>query len=355
MMYFMQIGTDVTQFGDLFEPYLDDFGRMFTEPEGAGRRGKFVYASVPCKNGKIPFYPHNVNRNAAGNPKVFMQNGTWAYYVSLPIDRVWTFEIDDTTSAVIPPLAGLMLTYAQQSDYEAAQLSLLLNPLIKIFTGEMPYYSDDGSKTDDAYRLSLGGRAMFEQFFNTLMLMNNTGGSAFYMAPVENIKSHDFAESANANNISSSFNKYGMAKAGLSGVIPVDDDVKAGQAEQIYRGFERMMNYLYSSLNLTCEWDFRMFGSIYTDDETRKNAQAAIANGDISAHYILAALDGQSITDKISMMNTVKESGILDMLIPPVTSYTMKQEQNGGLPPQAGRPQNEKVTEGNEKSIDAAG
>ena len=366
MMYFMQIGTDVTQFGDLFEPYLDDFGRMFTEPENAGRRGKFVYASVPCKNGKIPFYPHNVNRNAAGNPKVFMQNGTWAYYVSLPIDRVWTFEIDDTTSAVIPPLAGLMLTYAQQSDYEAAQLSLLLNPLIKIFTGEMPYYSDDGSKTDDAYRLSLGGRAMFEQFFNTLMLMNNTGGSAFYMAPVENIKSHDFAESANANNISSSFNKYGMAKAGLSGVIPVDDDVKAGQAElsaklesryseQIYRGFERMMNYLYSSLNLTCEWDFHMFGSIYTDDETRKNAQAAIANGDISAHYILAALDGQSITDKISMMNVVKESGILDMLIPPVTSYTMKQEQNGGLPPQAGRPQNEKVTEGNEKSIDAAG
>ena len=115
------------------------------------------------------------------------------------------------------------------------------------------------------------------------------------------------------------------------------------------------MNHLYSTLNLTCEWDFRMFGSIYTDDETRKNAQAAIANGDISAHYILAALDTQSITDKISMMNVVKESGILDMLIPPVTSYTMKQEQNGGLPPQAGRPQNEKVTEGNEKSIDAAG
>ena len=100
-----------------------------------------------------------------------------------------------------------------------------------------------------------------------------------------------------------------------------------------------------------------MFGTIFTDDTIRDNAQKAIANGDISAHFILAALDGQSWLDKLSMMSAIKESGLLDMLIPPITSYTMKQEANGGLPPQndTGRPKIEmtEISEAKEKSVDA--
>lgn len=346
MMYFMQPGTDVTQYGDLFLPYLDDFGAMFETTTRPTR--KVVYQSS--------FRPENLAKNAVGNPQIFQQNGRWAYYVSLPVEKVWTFEIEDTTAATITPFSGMLMTYAQQSDYEAAQLSLVLNPLIKIFTGEIPYYATGAAKEDDGFRLSLGLRTLFEAYFADLMAQNNTSGAAFFSAPVENIKSHDYAESANANEVSSSFNKYEVQKIGLSGLIPLDDP-KAGQAnlsallesrfaDKVYRDFERMMNYLYSSLNLKFNWEFKMFGTIFTDETIRKNAQTAIANGDTSAYYTLCALDGQSWIDKVSMAKAVKNSGLLELLTPPPTAYTQTTKQGG-------RPRNETITEGNEKSEDS--
>lgn len=359
LMYFVQAGTDMRQYGDLFEPYITDFEGMFIEPKETKRGSKAVYASIKGKNGTYNFYPDNLRQNANGSPRVFKQDGRWFYYVSLPVDKVWTFEIDDATPNVASPLSGLLMTYSQQADYEAAQLSLLLNPLIKIFTGEIPYFNDTGSTAEDGYRLSIGGRAMFQAYFNDLMRQNNTSGTAFFSAPVQNIKSHDYPESANANKVASSFNEYSTEKSGLAAIIPISDP-KAGQAnlsaklearytECIYRQFERMVKVIYEGLNLRYEWDFRFFGTIYTDEETRKSANADIANGDVSAMFILAALDGQSWLDKLSMIRAIKGSGILDLLTPPATSYTAgKLGQDKG-----GRPKNEGITEGNEKSADS--
>lgn len=373
LMYFLNPGTSTLAYGDLFTPYLEDFNDMFKSRYSLDDR-RYVYGSehkaqVPCKGRTLDFYPDNVKSNAVGSPKVFQQNGRWMYYVSLPIDKVWTFEIDDSTPAVASPLAGLFLTYGQQADYEATQLSLLMNPLIKIFTAETPYFQDNGATASDGFRMSPGTRKMFEQWFDDLMAAHNTAGTAFFSFPGNDIKSHDFAESANANEISSSFNRYAGTKAGLAALIPVDDDIKGGQVEAakllesryatatIYPQYMRMMNVIYEKLNLKYDWEFEMFGTIFTDDKIRENAQKAIANGDISAHFILAALDGQSWLDKLSMMNAVKESGLLDLLIPPITSYTMKQDQNGGLPPQndTGRPKEsvDDMSEDKEKRIDA--
>lgn len=353
LMYFMQAGTDITQYGDLFLPYMDDFLEVFKPPKD-GRAGKKIYASGKERI----YYPSKIKKNAIGEPRVFEQNGRFLYYVSLPVEKVWTYELDDTSAAVASPFSGLMLTYSQQADYEAAQLSLLLNPLIKIFTGEIPYFNGDIIRGDDGVRLTEGARMLYEAYFHNLMQENNTGGVTLYSAPFQNIKSHDFPESANANDISSSFNRYGMEKAGLSGLIPVESDVKAGQAElsarlesrfcePIYRQMEKMMNYLYKSLGLKNEWCFHMFGSIYTDTATRESAQAALANGDTSAYFILAALDGQSWLDKVAMMRTISASGLTELLQPPRTAYT----QSGKT--EAGRPESKEVTEGKEKSADS--
>lgn len=366
LMYFMQMGTDYKQFGDLFEPYMNDFYGIFEETSDKLPNKKFVYAS---KDGK-QFYPNlsKVNVQGFGSPRVFMQNGRCMYYVSLPIDKIWTFEIDDTTTAVAPSLSGLMLTYSQQSDYEAAQLSLLLNPLIKIFTGEIPYRDESGATPEDSYKLSIGGRAMFEAFFNTLMASNNTGGTAFYSGPFENIKSHDFSESANANEISESFNRYGMEKAGLAGLIPVSDDVKASQVDAsmkiesrfstatIYPQFERMMNSLYKQLNLNYDWEFKMFGTIFTEKEIRENAQKALDIGDLSAIFTLCALDEQSWVDKLSMLYAIKGTKMLDEYQVPQTAYTQSkstQKQPIESKSTGGRPKTDEPSDAKEKSVDA--
>ena len=362
MMYFMQPGTSVYAFGDLFEPYLDDFNDMFSDYASRSRR--FVY----CKGHKLGFDETKVKSNAIGNPRVeFTQDGEWLYWVSLPIDKVWVFEIDDSTPAVASPLAGLFLTYAQQADYEATQLSLLMNPLIKIFTATTPYFTDNGATDEDGFRMSFDVRLLFQTMFDQLMSAHNTSGTALFSMPALDIKSHDFAESANANDISSSFNQYAGSKAGLAALIPVDKDIKAAQVEAsrliesrystaaIYPQFCRMMNMVYANLNLKYEWEFVMFGTIFTDEKIREDADKAIANGDISAHFILSALDGDSWIGKLSQMRTIKESGLLELLTPPQTAYTQsaKSEPKSDT---GGRPKDttaKGISDAEEKAIDA--
>lgn len=367
MMYFLQPGTDVTSFGEgdenLFAPYLDDFERLFIPPTKGNRIPQAKYSSdasttIECKKHRINFYPDNYNPYGAGNPKMFMQDGRWNYWVSLPVDKVWVFEIDDTTPAMASPFAGLFITYAQQADYEAAQLSLLLNPLIKIFTGEVDTFDDPTNTEKDVLKISQGLQKYYEFCFNDLMSRNNTGGTAMFAAPYKNIRSHDFPESANANDTASSFNKYAGSKAGLNALIPVVDDIKAAQVEAskaiearyatacIYPQFERMMNYIYSTLNLKNEFGFRMFGDIFHDEDYRDNALKALDKGDTSAYFILCALDETSWTEKLSMINVINESGLTDKLRVPPTAYTQTGDNEGG------RPKSEDMSDSKEKAID---
>ena len=349
LMYFAQVGTDWTQYGDLFEPYMNDFLAIFEKKDK--KKDRFVYAShdsdsmveIPVKTNSGTRYLYadlsRINREGEGAPEMFQQNGSWCYFVSLPINRVWTFEIDDSTPIVATPFAGLLQTFAQQADYEAAQLSLIMNPLIKVFTGEIPYKNTQDATAEDDYRLSEGGRLMFEWYFAQLMAQNNTGGTALFTAPVENIKSHDFQQAANANDISSSFNAYGMEKAGLSALIPITDKPTQGiseisaklesrYAERIYRTLESMINHFFKSLNLKYEWRIKIFGNVYNEAQLHADALKSLANGDLTAHYILAALDGQTLLDRLAISYTVKESGLLDYLVPPQTAYTQAKGGN---------------------------
>ena len=183
-----------------------------------------------------------------------------------------------------------------------------------------------------------------------LMANSNTGGTAFFTAPVQNIKSHDYAEAANANDISSSFNSYVMEKAGLTALIPANENPHQGISQYsakleaqfpicIYRTLENMVNHLFESLNLEYEWHFQMFGDIYAEATMRADAMKQLNIGDLSAWFVLAALDGQSILDKLSMSRAVKESGLLDYLIPPKTSYTQSASDQSATPKQTGAPQ----------------
>lgn len=341
LMYFMQPGTSALDFGDLFLPYLDDFRRIFEPRE----RDKVVYSSanptVSFKGRQRDIYPGNVNPEGAGAPELRQENGRWMYWVTLPAHKVWTFEIDDATPAVISPFSGLMLTYSQLADFESAQLSIILNPLIKIFTAEIPFYKPDSATKDDPLMLSPDMMFYYYGIFSKIMAGNDTSGTALYYAAGENVKSHDFPESEHANDIASSFNAYNMGKAGLSGIIPVTDDVKAAQVEAsrmiegrfvtaaLYPQFSRMMEYLYRSLNLDHEWNFRMFGDIFSEKTIRENAEKAKSSGDTSAYFILAALDSESLLDKISMARAVGASGFLDTLNVPPTAYTQSGSADG--------------------------
>lgn len=130
MMYFTQESTDIMQFGDLFLPYLRDFNSVvYPAPKGVGT--KYVYAS----NTSIKISEVDDTRVDA-----YYQNGNWYYWVILPIDKAFTFEIDDVPRTAISPFTGLITDMLQLSQLEALQMELLSNPLVAVLHGEIPYF-----------------------------------------------------------------------------------------------------------------------------------------------------------------------------------------------------------------------
>lgn len=359
MMYFMQPGTDYTQFGDLFEPYMGVFANVAPQlPQY--RNKKFVYASGMERLNAL----RDAVDQLPGKPEVYYQGGRWYYWVILPIDRVWTFEIDDTSKNVAPPLTGLFLSMTNIAKYEQVQLSLVQNPLIAMVLGEIPYRDDAGATQEDAYKLSPTGRRYYEALWYQMLSATNTTGVGFYLAPAENMQLVQLAEAPSANEISSNGYSYAMQKSGI-GIIPATTDPRAGTVqvsmqiecrfgELIYKQISRMMNYLYQSLGLRWRWEFVMFGSLATDDDRLKEAKDGMTLGILSSTMDYLAILGKRLTDDIAISNAVIGSGIMEKRLPLVSTFSAKQEN--GLPPQAGRPKAEKVeSEGQEKDMDAYG
>lgn len=373
MMYFMQPGTDPLQFGDLFKPYWDVFSRVTERgaPKGTGTR--FVYAAKNRVDmGLLAEIRRRGGFGEGETPDVYFQNGQYFYWVTLPVDSVYTFEIDDAQTAVVSPLTGLFLSLIQIAQYEQIQLELVQNPLISLLTGEIEYRDDDTRQSADAYKLSNAGWELFRTRFYDELAANNTNGIGWYAAPLKNMELHQLSEAPGATKISTAGYGYTMAKAGLSALIPTSDEPRAGVAnislqiesrfaEQIYRCYERMMRGIMDGLNLKYSWRFAMFGNIAEDEKTFENARQGMTLGILPQTMIYMAMLDMSVIDDLAMSSAIKESGIMDMRLPLVTSYNAKQSESG-LPPQAahdmnpgGRPAADKKpgTEGQEASQDA--
>ena len=357
MMYFLQPGTDPAQFGDLFDPYIDDFGRSIVDTETFGLSGK--------KRAMIDL--SRVNAWGAGNPVADFANGRWFYWVTLPAEKVFTFEWDDADRDVVTPLAGALMSFAQIAAYENVALEIVQNPLIAMMTGEIPYADTKGATTADEYKLSPTGIEYFNAVWDQLLAANNTGGIGLFLAPAENLKLQQLAETPGASEIAGNGYSYAIAKTGLSAIIPTDTSsraavanisflIKSQYAKSIYACAERMMNVIIKSLRLRYEFEFKMFGDLATDKDAIKEAKEGMTLGILPDTLRYLALQGKTIFDDLSVSAMVLASGVLDKRLPLVSTYSAKQSESG-LPPQGGRPKNDprdpNMTEGGEGDIDS--
>ncbi len=351
LMYFAQYGTDWRQFGDLFEPYITDWLTSLT-PAPKLRGKNVVYASRTEVDLSV------VRKNESEAVDAYYQNGRWFYWVTLPVDRVFPMEIDDTDDNVLPPFAGLFIDMIQLSQMEQIQLELLQNPLVSVLHGEIPYWDEKSNNTADDYKLSDAGRRMFEAFWYQMLAENNTSGIGLYMAPVENMKLESLAEAPSAIELVSQGYTDVMAKAGLTAIIPVTDEARAGAVNVslaiesrfpavIYTSFERMMNIIIAELNLNYEFRFYMFGDIATDKDKEKALKEDMTLGILPAAIEYNAMHDRSILDDIAWSDTVVESKLIDRRIPLISSFNQSAKTTGRPP--AENPAN---SDSNEQDID---
>ena len=371
MMYFLQPGADWRQYGDLFVPYLDGFERVLIPDTGLvpmkGNGKQFVYASRNSVKGadgrRWSVDISKVPEKAPGNPQIYNQNGVWAYWVTLPVDRAWVFEFDDTVRTVASPLAGLFLSFDQLSALEDVQLAILQNPLVQIALGEIPYWNEKQNDTADQYKMSPTSRDFFIALWYQMLEQANTGGIGLYFAPAENLHMESLAEAPNATNISTSGYAYAVQKSGLSGLIPINTDPRAGAVNlsatleenalfTVYRQMENMMESIYRQIGTKYEWRLRFFGGFLSDTADMENARNGMTLGILPETLRYLALRGFSIWDDLSISRMVKDSGIMNLRLPLISSYNAS-NKDGNLPPQpdneGGRPNKtaDDVAEGN--------
>lgn len=366
MMYFCQPGTDVRMFPEgLFDNFWTDFNSLVT-PAPRRDGGKVVYAA---KSGI------DMGRVAAVNPdaEVLRENGRWYYWVTLPVDKAFTIEVDEGLPEVTPPMSGLFIGLLQFADLEKIQLALYQNPLLGFLHGEIPYFENKDTNTADLYKLSNAGRLLYLAIWNALMASNNTAGLPAYFAPVENMKLETFNEVSSTSEIVSQGNSDIITQAGLSGLIPASDEARAGAAQisfqiegkylaPIYCGVEKLMACAIADLNLKHEFEFHMFGDLYMDNQLEKQLRNDMTLGILPAAIQYNALHDRSLLDDICWSDMVAKSGVMDKRLPLVSTYSAKQSESQ-LPPQAahdmnpgGRPEAEGVTsDGQENDVDSIG
>lgn len=355
LMYFANYGTDWRQFGDLFADVIGPFTEaVYPEPKGLGKTLVFGAKTTI-----------DIERAKRDGAEAYFQNGRWYYWVTLPADRVFTFEMDDTQRNVFSPFTGLMIDMIQLSQLEQIQLSLVQNPLISILHGEIPYWSTKDTEKADQYKLSDAGVKLFTAMFNDMLAANNTSGIGLFMAPLENMHLSSLAEAPSAMDIVTKGYQDTISKTGLSGIIPAAGDTRAGAVQvsfyihcqflkEVYRGTERMMQVLFERLNLRFDWRFTMFGSLYEDEKTEERVMKGMEHGLLPDLLIYNALRDRSLLDDLTFSDAVLASGIMDKRLPLITSYSAKQQD--GLPPRSegGRPPVEDVTtDGQEGDVDA--
>ena len=365
MMYFLQPGCVPEQFGELFLPYLYDFGSVVQKPEGTGTSVVFAQKT---RIDMQKFQRIQAMGDMPGTPDVYYQNGRWYYWVYLPVDSVFPFEADDVSRTAISPFAGLFLNMIQLAQMEQIQLELIQNPLVSLLHGEIPYRDDKAASSEDQYKLSNAGRLLFEAIWYDMLQANNTSGIGLYAAPFENMKLESLSEAPSAMDIVKQGYSDTMSQAGMGAIIPLGDDPKAGTAQislqieskfmqTVYRDFERMMNAIIKKLNLKYDWKFVMFGDIAEDEKTLERCMNGMEHGILPDTILYNALLDRSMLDDLCLSDAVYNSGILDKRLPLVTAYNMKQDSSG-LPPRCpGRPKGDgNVTaDGSETMIDQYG
>ena len=359
LMYFTQYGTDWRQFGDLFEPYIGDWlGSLMPQPKVRGKN--IVYASKTGVDMSVVRAAENDNTDA------YYQNGRWFYWVTLPVDRVFTFEIDDTDRNVLPVFTGMFIDLVNLSQMEQIQLELLQNPLVSILHGEMETWDDKNDNSSDQYKVSDAGRRMFVALFYQMLTENSTSGIGFFPAPFKNMKLESLSEVPNATEIVAQGVEDISVKSGLAAIIPATSDARAGAVQvslmiesqmpkAIYRCYERLFNCLIDKLNLNYSFEFSMFGDLSADKDMEDDLRNAMTLGILPAIIKYNALHDSCLLDDIAISDVVMASKIMNKRLPLVSSYSAKQSESG-LPPQPGRPQSEGVTsDGQEQDIDSQG
>ena len=343
MMYFTLHPEAIYDFGDLFAPWFDGFTQSFT-----GQGNGLIFDIDKYRN----YYQVEPDKKLTLDKPNVVENGLngWNYWVALPIDRVWTFEIDDTNSWNVPIFTGLFRALLRLEPAEQIFLELLQNPLINIMTGEIGLYDDKtGNKTANNFKVNRDWQDYFGELWHELLSEAGAKGIPFYPAPFSDLKMHKLDDAQHTDKILSSTQRYAVGKSGLLGVLPSTDSVLAAQvitartmtaafSHPIYATAEAMLNQMTENLNLKHSYNWKLFGDLFRDTTEIKELEKALTLGITCDLWRYNALKDRTMLDDEAMSQYVMDRNLARFRTPLISSYHSRTEPGASPDPAPGSP-----------------
>ena len=213
-------------------------------------------------------------------------NGSYAYWVELPQDLVWTFGSDFSTPLAIPEYVGLFSDLSELESYKWLQTQTMLTNITNVLTAEVPIEKDARANTDAAIlspEVILGLEGDCSSALNSNILP--------FFAPLENFKMHSVDHIPNASDITLNALRNVINTAGAGGLIATTDKpsiamIKATQylyesrCDYLTAQYEKFLNLIINK-HLGLKYTFKcvIWGGVYSWRDEVKTLKELIQNG----------------------------------------------------------------------------
>lgn len=246
-----------------------------------------IVTQKPNKNGG---YTNVFNLKEPISPNHIIEgvDGSYAYWVELPQDLVWTFGSDFSSPLAIPEYVGLFADLSELESYKWLQTQTMLTNITNILTAEVPTEKDAQAGSDAAIlspEVILGLEGDCSASLNSNILP--------FFAPLENFKMHSVDHIPNASDITLNALRNVINTAGAGGLIATTDKpsiamIKATQylyesrCDYLTLQYEKFLNLIINKyLGLKYAFKCNIWGGVYSWRDEVKTLKELIQNGNI--------------------------------------------------------------------------
>ena len=213
-------------------------------------------------------------------------DGSYAYWVELPQDLVWTFGSDFSNPLAVPEYVGLFSDLSELESYKWLQTQTMLTNITNILTAEVPTEKDAVAGSDAAIlspEVILGLEGDCSSALNSNILP--------FFAPLENFTMHSVDHIPNASDITLNALRNVINTAGAGGLIATTDKpsiamIKATQylyesrCDYLTLQYEKFLNLIINKyFGLKYSFKCNIWGGVYSWREEVKTLKELIQNG----------------------------------------------------------------------------
>lgn len=244
-----------------------------------------VIGEISTQNGSINL-TFDPSKRLSPNHIIEGINGSYAYWVELPQDLVYTFGVDFSTPLAMPEYVGLFSDLSELESYKWLQSQTMLTNITNVLTAEVPVDKEATGGSDAAIlspEVILGLEGDCSSSLNSNILP--------FFAPLQNFKMHSVEHVPNAQDISLGALRNVINSAGASGLISTTDKpsismIKATQ--QLYESrsdyltlqYQKFINLIINKyLGLKYKFKCIIWGGVYNWRDEVKTLKELIQNG----------------------------------------------------------------------------